>query len=64
VCSIIEAIIRYRDGWTDLVEFLCVGEYPMTEAQAAEKEVPGSRADTLHCGRNVALAFTMQVSPL
>lgn len=36
----------------------------MTEAQAAEKEVPGSRADTLHCGRNVALAFTMQVSPL
>ncbi len=51
------------DGWTDLVEFLCVGEYPMTGAQAAEKEVPGSRADILHRGRNVTLAFTMQVSP-
>ena len=38
------------------------GEYPMTGAQAAEKEVPGSKADVLHRGRNVALAFTMQVS--
>ena len=37
------------------------GEYPMTGAQAAEKEVPGSKADMLHRGRNVALAFTMQV---
>ncbi|KAL3138696.1 hypothetical protein ABBQ32_006450 [Trebouxia sp. C0010 RCD-2024] len=36
------------------------GEYPMTGAQAAEKEVPGSKADMLHRGRNVALAFTMQ----
>lgn len=36
------------------------GEYPMTGAQAAEKEVPGSKADVLHRGRNVALAFTMQ----
>ncbi len=34
----------------------------MTGAQAAEKEVPGSKADVLHRGRNVALAFTMQVS--
>lgn len=33
----------------------------MTGAQAAEKEVPGSKADVLHRGRNVALAFTMQV---
>lgn len=37
------------------------GEYPMTGAQVAEKEVPGSKADMLHRGRNVALAFTMQV---
>ena len=35
----------------------------MTGAAAAEKEVPGSRADMLHRGRNVALAFTMQVTP-
>ncbi len=34
----------------------------MTGVQAAEKEVPGSKADVLHRGRNVALAFTMQVS--
>ncbi len=34
----------------------------MTGAQAAEKEVAGSKADVLHRGRNVALAFTMQVS--
>ena len=33
----------------------------MTGAQAAEKEIPGSKADMLHRGRNVALAFTMQV---
>lgn len=33
----------------------------MTGAQVAEKEVPGSKADMLHRGRNVALAFTMQV---
>ena len=39
------------------------GEYPMTGAQAAEKEIPGSKADMLHRGRNVALAFTMQVRP-
>ena len=37
------------------------GEYPMTGTQAAEKEAPGSRADKLHRGRNVVLAFTMQV---
>lgn len=34
----------------------------MTGTQAAEKETPGSRADKLHRGRNVVLAFTMQVS--
>ena len=34
----------------------------MTGAAVAEKEVPGSRADRLHRGRNVVLAFTMQVS--
>ena len=33
----------------------------MTGTQAAEKEEPGSRADKLHRGRNVVLAFTMQV---
>ena len=33
----------------------------MTGTQAAEKEIPGSRADKLHRGRNVVLAFTMQV---
>ena len=38
------------------------GEYPMTGTSAAEKEIPGSRADKLHRGRNVVLAFTMQVS--
>ena len=38
-----------------------VGEYPMTGTSAAEKETPGSRADKLHRGRNVVLAFTMQV---
>ena len=38
------------------------GEYPMTGTSAAEKETPGSRADKLHRGRNVVLAFTMQVS--
>lgn len=37
------------------------GEYPMTGTSAAEKEIPGSRADKLHRGRNVVLAFTMQV---
>ncbi|KAL0038700.1 hypothetical protein WJX79_003808 [Trebouxia sp. C0005] len=36
------------------------GEYPMTGTSAAEKETPGSRADKLHRGRNVVLAFTMQ----
>lgn len=36
------------------------GEYPMTGASAAEKEIPGSKADKLHRGRNVVLAFTMQ----
>lgn len=36
----------------------------MTGAQVAEKEVPGSKADMLHRGRNVALAFTMQVCVL
>lgn len=40
------------------------GEYPMTGTQAAEKEEPGSRADKLHRGRNVVLAFTMQVRSL
>ena len=35
----------------------------MTGASAAEKEIPGSKADKLHRGRNVVLAFTMQVSP-
>ena len=39
-----------------------VGEYPMTGTSAAEKETPGSRADKLHRGRNVVLAFTMQVA--
>lgn len=34
----------------------------MTGTQAAEKEAPGSRADKLHRGRNVVLAFTMQVT--
>ena len=35
----------------------------MTGTSAAEKETPGSRADKLHRGRNVVLAFTMQVTP-
>lgn len=33
----------------------------MTGSAVAEKEEPGSRADRLHRGRNVVLAFTMQV---
>lgn len=44
------------------VDIVGVGEYPMTGTQAAEKEEPGSRADKLHRGRNVVLAFTMQAS--
>ena len=35
----------------------------MTGTSAAEKEIPGSRADKLHRGRNVVMAFTMQVAP-
>ena len=37
------------------------GEYPMTGTITCEVAVPGIRADKLHRGRTVVLAFLMQV---